>query len=669
MPVVPRVGRVLLDSALPQLDHFFDYSIPDELAATAIPGVRVRVPLRSAGRLSDGYLIEITSGDDGDFGGALSPIDSVVSPIPVLSPEVWQLARSVADRSSGTANDIIRLAVPGRQVRVEKAWLAAGQTAGDSAGPVHDRQPISDRSVPTMSIAGYGEGVLERMVDTDQRIALQAIPRVRQLGSGNWVGEWAYTVAQTAAHCWSLGRSAIVVVPDYRDQAQLTEALSTLVPAESVAALDARQSNPDRYRAFLRCLDGPRIVIGPRSAIYAPASDLGLIVLWDDGDPLHNEPLAPYIHARDAALVRQQQQECALIIAGHTRTVEVQRLVEIGWLIDVEPKPAVLPKVIPTASQFEGDSGARAARIPSTAWQQARRGLDSGPVLVQVARPGYSPVMACENCGEVARCTVCDGPLAMSSARAIPACRWCGTLATGWACVHCQHTRLRQVSVGSSRTADELGRAFPGTRVILADGEHPVLDVSAEPALVVATRGAEPFAEGGYRAILLLDGERMLSRETLRVADDCLRWWSNTIALAAPGAPSVLVGVDGFLARTLVTWQHPAFARRELADRRALKLPPAVRLVAITGEPSAVDQAVAEVGSNHVLDVLGPVTIDEGMVRSIIRFEYAGGATIAASLRAAVVRNATQRRRSPTRKNRYSRPPTLKIRFDDPEIL
>ena len=91
------------------------------------PGVRVSVPLRSAGRLATGFVIDLASQQD--YPGPLSDIEALVSPIPVLRPEVWRLARAVADRAAGSANDVLRLAIPTRQVRVEKAWLAADEPA------------------------------------------------------------------------------------------------------------------------------------------------------------------------------------------------------------------------------------------------------------------------------------------------------------------------------------------------------------------------------------------------------------------------------------------------------------------------------------------------------------------------------------------------------------
>ena len=648
------IARVLVDSPLPQLDRLFDYGIPEELREQAVPGVRVKVPLRSAGRVADGYIVEVTA-ETGDYTGVLSELESVVSPIRVLAPEVWRLARRAADRAAGSATDIVRLAVPGRQVRVEKSYLANDANL-----------PFSVVTAPT--VEHYGPGVIEAAIAANERLAVDAVPLVAELPDGSWVGGWAVAMAGAAASALSEGRSAILAVPDYRDQEQLEAALRALLPPERIVRLDARQSNPDRYRAFLRCLaDVPLAIVGNRSVIYAPATNLGLIAVWDDGDPLHSEPLSPYVHTRDAALLRQEQQGCSLMFVGHARSTEVERLVEVGWLRSVSPKPLVLPKIVPTVQQSGGDRLAAQARIPSSAWQTARAALEHGPVLVQVARPGYAPRLACADCNQTARCTVCEGPLAQKSARAVPACSWCGALAVNWRCSHCDGEKLRFVGAGATRTAEDLGRAFPGVKVIIADGERPILTVGSEPALVIATRGAEPVAAGGYRAILLLDGERMVARESLRVGEDCLRWWSNAVALAAGGATTVLVGVGGALASALVTWRHADYARAELADRRRLRFPPAVRVATITGAVDAVSKAVTSVEIDGS-DVLGPVDVGAGVVRTILRFDYAHGADVAASLRAEVIKAATARRRP--RVAGGSRPPaapTLKVRLDDVE--
>ncbi|HWD61032.1 MAG TPA: primosomal protein N', partial [Humibacter sp.] len=471
-----RVARVIVDTPLPQLDRLFDYAIPERLIDDAVPGVRVTVPLRTAGRLTDGYIVEVT--DHADFDGALSELETVVSAARVLTPEIADLARRIADRSAGSAIDVLRLAVPPRMVRVEKAWLAS-----EHGGDPQQVEPVVAR--------GYRDDAPGRAVDESRRIAVDAVPRLaRLLGEhpswgSQWVGAWAVTLAELAARTLASGRSAVIAVPDYRDLDQLQAALGDLLPADAVARLDAAQPNQDRYRAFLRCLEAtPRVIIGNRSAVYAPAHRLGMIALWDDSDPLHSEPLAPYAHARDVALVRAEQSGCALVFAGHTRSVEVQRLVELGWLSAVSPDPAVVPRVLVTAAQ--ADEGTP-ERIPGGAWRAAKEGLASGPVLVQVARPGYAPVLACARCGEAARCERCDGPLGLGSSGAAPSCRWCGAIAAHWSCSNCHATKVRLVTRGSARTAEELGRAFPGVRVVVSDGERRVTVVDDRAALIVAT--------------------------------------------------------------------------------------------------------------------------------------------------------------------------------------
>ncbi|WP_445451949.1 primosomal protein N' family DNA-binding protein [Herbiconiux liangxiaofengii] len=688
------VARVMLESPLPQLDRLFDYLVPPALVAVALPGVRVKVPLRSAGRTARGYIIEVVPHDAG--GRALSELDDVVSPLPVLTPEVWALARRLADRAAGSACDIVRLAIPPRFVRVEKAFLArraadeeaaaaasaaAASAADDSARAADRPGAVAGATGPdAFPLTGYSESDGRHLAEAGARSAIDAVATVTSVaapdGTTHTVGHWALTVGELAASVHRAGQSVIVAVPDYRDQLAVEQALESLGAADAIVRLDARQARNERYANFLTALDGrPCIVVGNRSSIYAPVANLGQIVVWDEGDSLQSEPLAPYVHLRDAALVRQEQSGSRLAFVSHSRSTEVERLVELGFLHPVQPTPRYLPRVVPTAEQDDADAPQNSARIPTSAWQAARRALEHGPVLVQVARPGYAPVLACQNCGHPATCTVCGGPLHVHRAGERPSCTLCGAIAADWSCSHCQSRTFRFASIGAGRTADELGRAFPGIRVIVSDGERSVLTVDAQPALVVATRGAEPVAEGGYRAVLLLDGPRMLARESLRVAEDCLRWWSNAIALSAPRATNVLVGVGGDLAKALVTWQQEAVASAELADRRRLRFPPAVRLATLTGAPDTVAAALSDLerlvteAEWAKMDTLGPVPADDGLVRAIVRFDYAVGAAVARHLRALVVKNATTRRAKPGRGPGFRPPPSLRVRLDDSEIM
>ncbi|MFZ6992190.1 primosomal protein N' [Curtobacterium sp. RRHDQ66] len=651
------VARVVLDSPLPQLDRLFDYRVPAELEADCVPGVRVKVPLRTGARMSDAYVVEVL--EEGSYPGELSAIETLVSPVPVLAPEIWKLARAVSDRAAGVASDVLRLAVPTRQVRAEKAWLARDTSAVPPA-------------VVAPSVTGYGDGVLEGVLAKDGRAAVAAVPHPVDLGSADepvWVPGWAATLAQAAARTLATERSAVIAVPDFRDVMDLERALHALVPVERVVRFDAKQTNGQRAKALLQARTHPVVAIGNRTAMYAPADDLGLIAMWDDGDQSFIEPRAPYVHTRDVALVRAAQSGAALLFAAHARSTDVQRLVELQWLEDVVPYRQLVPNVIPTAQQVNADGPAAQARIPSSAWRAAREASREGPVLVQVANPGFGTGLVCADCGERAHCRVCGGPLGSPTHGAVPQCRFCGALAVGYRCPTCGGGKLKPVGQGAQRTADELGRAFPGTRIIVADGSRPIDEVPAKPAVVVATRGAEPSTPGGYACVLLLDGERMLAREGLRVQEEVLRFWTNAAAKGAPGAEVYLVGIGGRLATAMALWQLDGPAHDELVDRRELLFPPAVRVATLTGTEQAVTAAVEALGDAPVGPVLGPVPVDDpvpGTVRAIVRFPYAHGTEVAATLKAEVIRRSSTRRVLPGGDKRRAAP-ALRARLDDAE--
>jgi primosomal protein N' (replication factor Y) len=209
------------------------------------------------------------------------------------------------------------------------------------------------------------------------------------------------------------------------------------------------------------------------------------------------------------------------------------------------------------------------------------------------------------------------------------------------------------VVVGAARTAEEIGRAFPGVRVQWSSADGTVLsEVSAEPALIVATPGAEPVAAGGYAAALLLDGEAVLARADLRTAEEALRRWANAAALVRPGGAVVMVADPGAPAvQALVRWDPLGFADRELTERQELGFPPAVRLAVLTGSDTALTELLEAAHLPPTAQVLGPVPTlrparggppdrdDES--RAVVRAPRAAGGELASALRAAAgVRSA-----------------------------
>src|SRR5580693_8133336 len=651
---VEPIARVLPMLSVPHLDREFDYLVSAEQSDNAQPGVRVRV--RFHGRLVDGFILERRN--DTDHSGKLGWLDRVVSAEPVLTAEIRRLVDAVAARYAGTRPDVLRLAVPARHARVER------EPAPIPALPV----PLVPAPVDPSGWEVYGRGgqfltALEK--SRAARAVWQALP-----------GElWADRFAEAAAQTVRTGRAALAIVPDQRDVDAMWQAATALLDESVVVALSAGLGPAARYRRWLAALRGSaRLVIGTRSAVFAPVTDLGLVMVWDDGDDTLAEPRAPYPHAREVAMLRAHQRRCAALIGGYARTAEAHALVRSGCAHDVVgARPLVRarsPRVVALDDRGyaeERDPAARSARLPSVALRAARSALEAGaPVLVQVPRRGYVPSLACGRCRTIARCRHCTGPLSLDDRDGTgPVCRWCGRSDAALRCARCGSDAVRAVVVGARRTAEELGRAFPGTTVITSAGEAVVSDVDARPALVVATPGAEPRASGGYGAALLLDSWALLGRQDLRAAEDTLRRWmaAGALARARDDGGVVIVVAESSVptVQSLIRWDPVGHAEAELAARTEVALPPSVHMAALDGAAEAVAALLDEVQLPDNAELLGPVQLPPGarrppgtpadvpVTRMLVRVRREQGLALAADLRRGVAVVSARQAHEPVR--------------------
>ncbi|MGW1740246.1 primosomal protein N' [Nocardia sp. NPDC001965] len=745
------VARVLPLLTPAHLDRDFDYLVPPELDEIARPGVRVRV--RFAGRLVDGYLLSRHA--QSDHPGKLVRLERVVSAERVLTPEILRLATTVASRCAGTRADVLRLAVPPRHARVEN-----GGPAKKSAGPERDSTPVSPDDQPVSEPSGpLGESghhddraamptvagpalpagsagppacAVRSSADTPGRTefdvdrsvgsgagdtrdgagtendpvepgtgemdtgpaagdragsrraaAAVEIPPIPVPGRGAegpsadehagqrgepehpglpgavdasawrryrhgdafltalanhrgpraaWQAlpgeDWARRLAELAAVVAASGRSAVLMVPDQRDLDRVLRECVQLV-GDSAVGLSAGLGPAARYRRWLAVLRGTaRVVVGTRSAVFAPAVDLGLIAIWDDGDDTYAEPRAPYPHAREVAMLRAHETGAAFVAAGFARTAETQAVVESGWAHDLLADRATLRAAAPrisapgdTDAALERDPMARAIRVPAAAFAAARQALAAGAaVLVQVPRRGYVPALACTKCRTPARCRRCVGPLSLpdhpgtdTGAAHSPVCRWCGRTEAAFRCPVCGGRALRAVVIGATRTAEELGRAFPGVPIRGSSGAGLLDTVPPGPQVVVATVGAEPLLAGGYGVGLLLDGWALLGRADLRAAEDTLRRWLSAAALVRPDG-QVLVMADPAVptVQALLRWDPAGHAAAELAQRAEVGFPPAVRMAAVDGTPDGISALLAAAELPAEVEVLGPVPLPPG---------------------------------------------------------
>ncbi len=542
-----------VDVSLPHLDRPFDYLVPEALDAAAVPGCRVRV--RFAGRLTAGFLLGRAAASEHQ--GQLAYLERVVSAEPVLSAEMAGLARAVADRYGGTLADVLRLAIPPRHAAAERAVLAASAAGtasasgtASAAGPV--AATASAASAAGTAVAAELPGPWSRYPAGPSFLAALADGRSpRAVWSALPGQDWPEEIALAAAAAAASGRGVVVVVPDARDLDLLDAALGrALGPARHVS-LAAQLGPAERYRRWLAVARGEVMVAaGTRSAMFAPVRRLGLIVLWDDGDDLHAEPRAPYPHAREVLAVRAHRSGAAALLGGFARTAEAAQILATGWARPLEPGRATVRRHAPLITASGGDDelardpAARTARLPSLALRTARQALEHGPVLFQVPRRGYLTALACEHCHARLRCGRCGGPVTLPRQQAALRCGWCGS-PVGQRCAECGYGGFRALVTGARRTAEELGRAFPAVPVRTSGRAEIITEVPGTPAVVIATPGAEPRADGGYAAAVLLDGWALLGRPSLNAAQEALRRWLNAAALVRPAGQAGRAGRAG----------------------------------------------------------------------------------------------------------------------------
>jgi primosomal protein N' (replication factor Y) (superfamily II helicase) len=283
-----------------------------------------------------------------------------------------------------------------------------------------------------------------------------------------------------------------------------------------------------------------------------------------------------------------------------------------------------------------------------------------------VPRRGYVPALACNRCRTIARCRHCTGPLSLlgrDSSGAV--CRWCGRGEPALRCTRCGSDAVRAVVVGARRTAEELGRTFPGITVVTSGGDGMVAAVPAEPAVVVSTPGAEPVAAGGYGAALLLDTWALLGRQDLRASEDALRRWMAAAALVRSRTDGGVVAVVAEsvipTVQALIRWDPVGHADAELDSRAEVGLPPAVHIAAVDGAADAVRAMIDTAELPDGADLLGPVDLPPGarrppgtppekpVNRMLVRVPRDAGLPLAAALRRAAGVLSARRDQEPVR--------------------
>jgi primosomal protein N' (replication factor Y) len=568
------IARVLVDTGVFHLDQEFDFLVPEELSEVAISGVSVRVPFN--GRKCDGLIVG--RANSSAHIGRMQYIDKVNNETALLTSSVLYLSRAVARKYASTVMDVLRFAIP-----------VAMNNANEVSPVRSDLKPINEdliRHYPKSYFDSLKSGEASHVIWTP-------LPATEPF-------------ELMAEFCKIRDGNVLILVPDAKSVERCLSIFLASGIGKTILTWSSELTKSQRYSNYLQILNGNvQIVIGVRGAIFLPIQDLSLIIVWDEGNDNFSEIRSPGWHAREVAIERTRQQGCALILGSFSPSLVSTSYVLAGWLKPLQPPREIFREFSPRFNGIsELSSPDQRGRISSKAWKTIQKGLQSGPVLIQVPLRGYIRSLVCQKCANHARCQ-CGGKLIIASVKKNIVCGLCGVFQSDWQCNYCAGKTFRHSGIGDERTLEEIGKAFPGVTIRSSNQSSMILDEVRGPCIVLATPGSEPRAVNGYSAIVFLDSRIFLERATVNAEEQARLNWFSVSALAAKNAEVFLdvVATDPNF-QALLRWDPWHSASRDLMERSDLQLPPQFKAVSVIGPHSDIHNMALEFSQNYLVSSL-----------------------------------------------------------------
>ncbi len=623
---MPLVAQVRFSSPLPQLDKEFDYLVPDELQNQIGFGHLVEVPFGLGGKLKTGVVCGIAI-DDNPREKLLS-IQEVISALPVFTEGQMNLCVAVAERQAGAVGELLSVSIPKRYQRAEAKF--------------------ENTHASFISVEAAEDATLLSSLQKNQKVYFQP----KFLDGSSVAPDWALQIVYACLDQFASGKSSLVVLPDFAELARFERALEHLSATSTGIRHTSSETGSNRYLNHLTAITRVGINYGLRGAAFAPAKNLGLIAIWDDGDESHIEQTAPYWNSREVLLQRAELEQTKLVIASHSPSAEVIRLIDIGYLKHIESIQEPANVVITDLSD----------RLDAQTFALISTLLSSGkPVLLQIANAGWATALVCVSCKEVRSCPTCAGPVWVDPSGKIR-CRSCKLQLELSTCT-CGKSSTRPTRLGASAIAKQMERSFPNATVVHSNGENRITSIKSHALLVVATPGAEPEVEGGYSCVLIADAPSMVGSPRLRALEQSLSKWANAISLASSDSTVIFVGLRDDLAQQMKSLAFHEAVQEDYKDREDLGLPPITRLASIISSNPVDHQklldAVAESVPSDKVRMLG-VTQPNTLV---LDFAYSFGIELANILKSLTVKlTASSKSKKPGER-------VYRINMDDGKVI
>ena len=650
----------------------FDYEVPPGLEAAAVPGAMVRVPFGT--RVLDGLVLGVS-----DATAWPKPLRKVIGAAPgepPLTPPLVELAKWMSRyylapielclrsmlppvvrdgvEKDAFARALVVRAAPGADARAAeaterqreilarlaggeellagfcRAWRVSPQTIRTMQArglveveeKVRRRDPLAGRriarSAPPPLTAEQETALAAAVAAIDEAAAPGGPPPRPVLLRGVTASGKTEVYLRAMAEVLARGGGAIVLVPEISLTPQTIRRFVARF-GSVVAVVHSRLGAGERHDEWHRIRSGEaRVVVGPRSALFAPVRKLGLVVVDEEHEPSYKQDETPRYNARDVAVMRGRLERCAVLLGAATPSLESWHNAKTGKYALAEMAHRAVDMEMPrvTVVDMREEALRNEGRMPvfSEPLVRAvrRRLADGEQTMLLLNRRGFAPTVACEDCGHVETCGDCSVGMTLHAADSVLRCHVCGA----WRpvpsrCPECGSANLRRGGVGTQRVEDVARRLFPGARIARMDLDVTTRKRSHEEILSDFRAGRTDILVGTQMIAKGLDfpnvtlagvlaADSGLAMPDFRAAERTFQLLAQMAGRAGRGAK------PGDVVIQTLSPGHPAvvhaatedfagFAERELEERRQLAYPPFSHLDCVTfrGEDRAAAEAYA----------------------------------------------------------------------------